>query len=106
MLVGALVRRTQEAGGFATVIRSGDPISGILIIDCLEKGQELGLFERMPDYESGGYRLVPCGPKPGAEPQERAAYLDRRMRTDPDLWIVELDIVGAERFAAETIGAG
>jgi len=27
----------------------------------------------------------------------------RRRRNDPDLWVVELDIAQAERFAAETM---
>ncbi|HWV11973.1 MAG TPA: DUF1491 family protein, partial [Sphingobium sp.] len=30
-------------------------------------------------------------------------YLARRRRSDPDLWVIELDIADAERFAAETI---
>ena len=32
-----------------------------------------------------------------------ATYVARRRRSDPDLWIIELDIPEAERFAAETI---
>ncbi|WP_336962020.1 DUF1491 family protein [Sphingobium aquiterrae] len=102
MLIGALIRRAQDAGGFATVLRKGDATSGAILVQCLEKGRETALLERVPDYE-GGYRLMPCGPASGAEPQERAHYLDRRRRADPDLWVIELDIAEAERFAAETI---
>ncbi|HTH28885.1 MAG TPA: DUF1491 family protein, partial [Sphingobium sp.] len=32
--------------------------------------------------------------------------LDRRRAADADLWIVELDIAEAERFAAETMCDG
>jgi hypothetical protein len=102
MLVGALIRRAQAAGGFVTVLRKGDPVSGTLLIQCAEKGWETGLFERVPDYE-GGYRLMPCGPGAGADPEARTQYLERRRRADPDLWLVELDVADAERFAAETI---
>jgi hypothetical protein len=35
-----------------------------------------------------------------------AAWLERRRARDPDLWIVELDIPNAQRFAAETSGDG
>ncbi|MFX7883132.1 DUF1491 family protein, partial [Acinetobacter baumannii] len=32
-----------------------------------------------------------------------ADYWQRRRRIDPDLWVIELDIASAERFAAETL---
>ncbi|MGE4321441.1 MAG: DUF1491 family protein [Sphingobium sp.] len=102
MLVGVLVRRVAEAGGFATIVAKGDGISGVILIQAVEKGQEIGLFERMSDF-SGGYVLTPCGPAPADGAEAMAAYIDRRRRIDPDLWIVELDIVDAQRFAAETI---
>lgn len=103
MLASALVRRAGQEGGFATVLRKGDEAAGTILLICLEKGVESGLFERIPDYENGGYRLMRCGPAPDAEPDERARYLERRVRSDPDIWLIELDIPEAERFAAEII---
>lgn len=102
MLVNALVRRADASGGFATVLRKGDSTSGTIVLQCLEKGRDCGLFERIPDF-SGGYRLAACGPGFEADSQQISAYLERRFRSDPDLWLVELDIADAERFAAETI---
>jgi len=102
LLVGVLVRRAAAAGGFATVLVKGDKTSGVILIQALERGRENGLFERVPDY-AGGYRLVPCGPAPDKGPDALAQYIERRRRSDPDLWIIELDIADAERFAAETI---
>ncbi|MDX3900606.1 MAG: DUF1491 family protein [Sphingobium sp.] len=106
MLAGALIRRAQAAGGFATVVVKGDPISGVILVQALEKGQEMGLFERVSDY-AGGYRLAPCGPSAqvlhDSGPGALASYIERRRRSDPDLWVIELDIAQAERFAAETI---
>lgn len=101
VLVSALVRRAQGDGGFAVIVRRGDMISGTILVQTLEKGKETGLFERISDY-AGGYRLVPCGP-PDGDREAIASYIARRTRSDPDLWIVELDIAEAERFAAETI---
>lgn len=100
MLAGLLIRRAQSEGGFAMVLAKGDPTSGVILIQTAERGVETGLFERIPDYEKGGYRLIPCG---GADPAARADYLDRRRKNDRDLWIIELDVPNAEQFAAETI---
>ena len=102
MLASALVRRAGQQGGFATVMRKGDEVAGVILLLCLEKGAECGLFERMPDYQ-GGYRLVRCGPDTGAVASESSQYLERRVKSDPDIWIIELDIAQPERFAAETI---
>ena len=102
MLVGALRRRVNAAGGFATILVKGDEISGVILVQTLEKGRESGLFERVSNF-AGGYALIRCGPSPEEGPDALADYVARRRRSDPDLWIIELDIPEAERFAAETI---
>lgn len=101
-LASALVRRANQEGGFAAILRKGDEIAGTLLLLCLEKGTEVALVERMPDY-MGGYRLARCGPEPGESPGAFAPYIERRVKSDPDIWVIELDIAQAERFAAEII---
>lgn len=105
LLVGALVRRVQQAGGFATILVHGEDQTGTILVQTLDKGRFSGLYERMFDLD-GIARLVRCGPDDDAEPTVLSAYVDRRRGRDPDLWVVELDIVDAERFAAETICDG
>lgn len=102
MLVGALIRRAQEGGGFAAVLHKGDPISGTILLQCLDRGRESGLFERIPDY-AGGYRLIACGPDKAGDSIAMADYVARRRRSDSDLWLIELDIADAERLAVETL---
>ena len=102
MLVGALRRRVVEAGGFATILVKGDEISGVILVQAVERGRETGLFERVPNLD-GGYALMRCGPAPADGPEALLAYIERRRKSDPDLWIVELDVAQAERFAPETI---
>ena len=102
MLASALVRRAGQDGGFATIMRKGDEVAGTILLLCLEKGEALGLFERMPDYE-GGYHLVRCGPDREAFSADSPQYMERRVKSDPEIWIIELDIPQAERFAAEII---
>jgi hypothetical protein len=105
LLVSALVRRVEQAGGFAMVLAKGEETGGVILIQASEKGQFSGLFERMFDLD-GKARLNPCGPPPEKGADAVSAYLDRRRASDPDLWIIELDIAEAERFAAETICGG
>ena len=105
MLIGALSRRVQAAGGAATVLAKGDEVAGAVLLICLEKGVFQQLLERMPLLD-GGLQWQTVGPQ-GAENQAEAeSYLARRRRSDPDLWLIELDIASAERFAAETTGGG
>ncbi|WP_241241815.1 DUF1491 family protein [Sphingobium algorifonticola] len=99
MLVGALIRQVQQAGGFATVVHRGDPTSGVILLQCLERGKPCGLFERVADG-SGGYRIEPCGPSDHLDSPGIDSYIARRRRADPDLWLIELDVAQAERLAA------
>jgi len=102
MLVGALLRRVSAAGGFATVLVKGDATSGMILVQAVEKGREIGLFERVSNF-AGGYALMRCGPAPEEGAESLAQYVARRRKSDPDLWIIELDIAEAERFAAQTL---
>ena len=105
MLVGALLRRADAAGGSLMVLHKGDPIAGTLLLQLMERGVFLGLFERMTSLD-GTVSLEQCGPAADIQATEIYEYIERRRRSDPDLWLVELDIANGERFAAETIALG
>lgn len=77
-------------------------MGGVILVQTLDRGRFSGFFERMMDFD-GKARLVRCGPANDADPQTLTDYADKRRRSDPDLWIVELDVADAERLAAETI---
>lgn len=98
MLVSAFVRRISAEGGNAAVLAKGDATAGSILLICMEKGVVQSVRERVLD-QSGVYAWTPVGP---ADPDALSAYLERRRRRDSDIWIVELDIANAERFAAET----
>ncbi len=105
LLVSAVIRRVAAAGGNAAILARGDATSGAILFLCLEKGQNPRFFERGlgPDGASG---LRPTGPDTLADDADATDYWRRRRSRDPDLWVVELDIAGAERFAAETMTFG
>lgn len=104
ILVSALLRRAEAEGGFGTVISKGDATAGSVAVILLEKGGNPRLFERRlePDGRYGWHDSAPVGE--GAAAMQ--ALLERRRRFDPDLWIIELDIASAERFAAEMNALG
>ena len=53
ILVGAVLRRVNDAGGIATVLAKGDSQAGAILILTLEKGEESW------DFSSGA--SVPTG---------------------------------------------
>ncbi|WP_375396710.1 DUF1491 family protein [uncultured Sphingomonas sp.] len=104
LLVNALIRRVQAEGGFATVLAKGDETAGALLVIATYRGGRQGAFE--PGRDVVGNRiLIPVGPDSG-NIGEVTAYWTRRRVHDPDLWVVELDVAGAERLAAETLDLG
>jgi hypothetical protein len=99
-LVNALVRRANQEGGFATVLAKGDETAGAVLIVAQDRGRDARLWERGIG-RSGQVELIAVGPEGDA--QALTEYWAKRRRNDPDLWVVELDIPQAERFAAETL---
>jgi len=79
VLVSALLRRAQDEGGFGAVLAKGEP--------------------------DGAYAWQ-ASARPIESDMEFQALLDRRRKVDPDLWILELDVASAERFAAEMNAVG
>lgn len=98
--VKAVMRRVHDAGGSAMVLARGDAQSGAILVVALERGGDPVCWER----DVMGQRLIRCGPH-DSDPQHVDEYWRRRRRNDPDLWVIELDIAAAERFAAETIAS-
>ena len=104
-LAGALVRRVQAEGGFATVLARGDATSGAILILALDRGRNPRFFERMPSLD-GGSALSRSGPDTLEHEADATAYWQRRRARDSDLWVIELDIAGAERLAATVFDEG
>lgn len=104
VVASALIRRVNDAGGMATVLARGDEQAGALLILALERGGNPRFYERGlgPDGRSS---LIESGPK-NADSGTIDAYWRKRRMGDPDLWVIELDVAQAERFAAETIVNG
>jgi len=100
--VAALLRRTQTQGGFATVLRKGDPDAGIVLI-ALRAGRNLTLFA--PERNFDGDRVW----WPTDMPNQAAldAQINRRVDDDPDIWVVEIESEASpETLIGEAIEQG
>ncbi len=100
ILVNALQRRAESEGGFAAVLAKGDPTAGSILVILVERGRKVKVLERL--LEGGErYSWRDIGSQALANEQEFQKFLDKRRRFDPDIWLIELDVASAERFAAE-----
>lgn len=97
IVMSALLRRVNDAGGIAMVRARGEAQGGAILILIEDRSGPVRVLERKIGFD-GAASLTDSVPSDGAE-----AYWRRRRERDPDLWVVELDIPEAERFAAETI---
>ena len=82
------------------MLAKGDATAGAILIIAQERGEHPRALERGIGPK-GETALIATGPD--GEAAAVTDYWMRRRRSDPDLWVVELDIAQAERFVAETI---
>lgn len=101
--VASFLRLAEAQGGFGTVLHKGDESWGALLLVILERGQQAGLLERSLGAD-GVYGWQVTGPRE-IDSAGATQYVARRSRSDPDCWVIELDVPLSERFIAETIQA-
>ena len=94
--VSGLVRRAQAAGGFAMVLHKGEADAGTILVVAVDRAGVGTLYERLPD-PAGPRRWVAVRVQDSQARSDFDDYLDRRMRQDPDVWIVELTVADVER---------
>ncbi len=99
VVVTALIRAVSAEGGSAMVLERGDQVAGAILLLFVDRGIPTALRERVWRIE-GGYRLESVGPEPADGPSAIDAYIARRRKSDPDLWVLELDHPKAEAITA------
>ena len=102
-LVTALLRLAERDGGFGAVLAKGDDSAGAVTVILAERGERRLMLERLLERD-GRYAWREAGNPALTNEEEFQKLLQRRRKFDPDLWVVELDIASAERFAAEMRG--
>lgn len=105
VLVKALIRRAEAEGGFGAIVAKGDANAGAVAVILRERGRLASLRERTLQTD-GSYAWQEAAAQDIENEHDFSVVLARKRRVDPDLWIVELDIASAERFAAEMNALG
>lgn len=102
MLVASLCRQVQSAGGFAAVLRHGDDRAGAVVVEWVDRGTRYLLVERATDVD--GLSVWRSVGRAADTSTDHQAVIEKRVQSDPDLWVVELDIANAERFIDAIVG--
>ena len=87
--VSMAIRLSDMAGRGAAVLRKGDPDAGGIL--CVLRGAEgLVVLSQVRDAEGRPAWMRGTGSAP--VPQDATdAYVERQVKRDPDLWVVEFD---------------
>lgn len=100
--IEALKRLTQAAGGFATLLARGDPISGAILITRTVRGTDNAVVEGISGLDGGveWQEIWSDDDRATASKGSLAEYVARRRARDPDIWIIELDVANRAQFDA------
>lgn len=92
--VSALVRRVFSEGGFAAIVRRGAAEAGAIFLLWRGRTGEVVLFgpASQASYEEGNPSERRFGEVlRAAEEGALSARLEKEIRFDPDLWVVEIE---------------
>jgi hypothetical protein len=98
--VAALIRRTELAGAFATLSRKGDARAGAVLVKTLDRRS--GACRLYAGAQRGEERIW-MQPLASILEDEIDDYVDRAVRIDPDVWVVEIEDANGRRFLTEPV---
>lgn len=101
MKASALLRRAQSESAFAYVMQKGDPDNGIILIKVATLDGQAILYSpsRNMDGESV-YRSSAA-----LTEAEITQMILKRMKYDPDLWVIEIEDKAGRHFLTDPVEA-
>jgi hypothetical protein len=99
----ALIRRAAIAGAFAAVGRKGDTDAGAVLVKVATLDGRARLYA--PARNGDGERIwldLSAGPL-GERETDIDAYVQKRARTDPDVWLIEVEDKHGRHFLQEPV---
>jgi hypothetical protein len=101
--VSALIRRAESGGAFATVARKGDPRAGAVLVKVVDRRR--GVARIYAEATRADGERVWMRPNRGDHEADLDAYVERALRIDPDLWVVEIEDTEGRHFLTEPVDA-
>jgi len=99
--VGALIRRAQLGGAFATVVRKGDPKAGAVLVKLFNpRSRAATLYASAWRGEGTRIWMEPIASEVEADLD---AYVEKARGRDPDLWVVEIEDGEGRHFLTEAV---
>lgn len=95
----ALIRRAETAGAFASVLYKGDPDAGAALVKVRTLNGEAVLYRPMQDM-TGKRIWLPKGPM---DEDAIDDDISKRVGTDPDLWVIEIEDRQGRHFLTEDV---
>ena len=99
--VGALIRRAEQAGAFAVVARTGDARAGAVLVKVLDRTE--GSTRLYAEATRMDGEQVWMQPASSDQEQDIDRYIERALRIDPDLWVVEIEDRHGRHFLTEPV---
>lgn len=99
--VGALIRRAELGGAFATVVRKGDARAGAVIVKVFDTAARRARVYSEA-FGNDGERLW-VQPVENEAEGEIDAWIGRQRGYDPDLWVVEIEDREGRHFLVEDV---
>ena len=99
--VGALIRRAELGGAFAMVARKGDPRAGAVLVKTLDRRE--GVCMLFAEAFRGDGERVWMNPTASQQEPDLDRYIERAVRVDPDLWVVEIEDRDGRHFLTEPV---
>ena len=99
--VSALIRRAEQGGAFAVVARKGDARAGSVLVKVLDRGEGPARLYAEATRMDG--ERVWMQPARSDQEADLDRYIERALRVDPDLWVVEIEDREGRHFLTEPV---
>jgi hypothetical protein len=99
--VSALIRRANAEGAFAAISRKGDARAGAVLVKVWNsRACEALLFAEALNAKGESIWITPIA---GRNDPEIDAYIERAIKRDPDIWLVDIEDVQGRHFLTEPV---